>query len=58
MLERCDVPSRPLLQGRSQEDLRRLFDSRLVRYGEADHRIDATRAPEKIVEEVLRLWLG
>ncbi|HEX4215307.1 MAG TPA: shikimate kinase [Candidatus Dormibacteraeota bacterium] len=58
VLERCDVPTRPLLQGRSEEELRRLFDSRLARYGEADHRIDATRDPGVVAEEVLHLWLG
>lgn len=58
LLERCDVPSRPLLQGRSDAELRQLFDSRLPRYGEADHRIDATRPPQEVAEEVLQLWLG
>lgn len=47
---------RPLLRDRSEAELRALLDSRLARYGEADHRLDGSGTPEAVAEEVCRLW--
>jgi shikimate kinase len=47
---------RPLLRDRCEADLRALLDSRVARYGEADHRLDGTGTPEAVAEEVCRLW--
>lgn len=55
---RAGAESRPLLDGRSPDEVRALFDSRLSRYREADHRVDATRPPQEVAEEVLALWRG
>lgn len=49
---------RPLLGGRGAPHLEALLDARRPRYGEADHRVDADRPVEAVVEEVLRLWRG
>lgn len=50
--------TRPLLNGRSEAELRALLESRLPRYRESDHRVDAGRPPDEVAEEVLRLWRG
>jgi shikimate kinase len=47
---------RPLLRDRDEPELRALLDSRLARYGEADHRVDGSGTPEAVAEEVCRLW--
>ena len=47
---------RPLLRDRSEAELRALLESRLARYGEADHRLDGSGTPEAVAEEVCRLW--
>jgi shikimate kinase len=47
---------RPLLRGRDEAGLRALLEARAPRYGEADHRVDASRPPEAVAEEVCRLW--
>jgi shikimate kinase len=47
---------RPLLRDRCEADLRALLDSRMARYGEADHRLDGSGTPEAVAEEVCRLW--
>ncbi len=47
---------RPLLGGRSQEEVAQLFEERRPRYEQADHRVDAGRPPELVAEEVLALW--
>jgi shikimate kinase len=49
---------RPLLSGRGEAELEELLEARLPRYREADHRVDATRPPDAVVEEVCRLWRG
>ena len=49
---------RPLLRGQDDARLQALLDSRLPRYGEADHRVDAARPAGVVAEEVRRLWLG
>jgi shikimate kinase len=58
LLVRADRDTRPLLQGRSGDQLQALFDSRSGRYQQADHHVDATREPEMVAEEVLHLWRG
>ncbi len=47
---------RPLLRGRDEAGLRALLEARLPRYREADHRVDASRPPAEVVEEVCLLW--
>lgn len=47
---------RPLLRGRTEDDLRSLLDARLPRYRQADYRVDASRPPEAVAEEVCQLW--
>jgi shikimate kinase len=47
---------RPLLRDRGEVELRALLESRLARYGEADHRLDGSGTPEAVAEEVCRLW--
>lgn len=49
---------RPLLGGRGEAELRALLEARLPRYREADHRVDGSRRPEVVAEEVCRLWRG
>jgi shikimate kinase len=58
LLERADGESgvRPLLSGRSRAQVQALFESRLPRYGAADHRVDAVPAAAVVAEEVYRLW--
>lgn len=58
LLARTERETRPLLEGRSDEQLRALYDARSGRYREADHHVDATREPGQLAEEVLRLWRG
>jgi shikimate kinase len=50
--------TRPLLNARSEAELRALLESRLARYRESDHRVDAERPPCEVAEEVIRLWRG
>jgi len=49
---------RPLLSGRGEAELRALLEARAPRYREADHRVDGSRPPEVVAEEVGRLWDG
>lgn len=49
---------RPLFGGRTEGELQELLRSRLPRYREADHRVDADRPPGLVAEEVWRLWRG
>ena len=56
LLARTDRGSRPLLNGRADGELQTLYDARLGRYQQADHRIDATRGPGELAREVLDLW--
>ncbi len=50
--------SRPLLAGRDRDQVRALLDTRLPRYREAAHTVDATRPPDHVAEEVAALWNG
>jgi shikimate kinase len=56
LLARTDRASRPLLNGRRDDELQTLYDTRVCRYEQADHRLDATRAPDELAREVLQLW--
>jgi shikimate kinase len=56
LTERTDWSTRPMLDGRSPSAVLDLLESRLGRYQEADHRVDAAAPLDEVVEEVLRLW--
>ncbi len=47
---------RPLLRDRDEAGLQAFLDARVPRYREADHRLDGSRPPEAVAEEVCRLW--
>jgi shikimate kinase len=49
---------RPLLDGRSPDEVLALFDARLPRYSAADHRVYAAAPAHEVAEEVYRLWVG
>jgi shikimate kinase len=48
---------RPLIAGRTRAEVEALFSSRLARYAEANHRIDAALPLERVVDFVAGLWL-
>jgi shikimate kinase len=48
--------ARPLLDGRSPEELEALLEARLDRYRAADRRVDVQRPAGQVAEEVCRLW--
>lgn len=56
LLRRADAATRPMLQGRSADEVQELYQVRARRYGEADHRLDGTGAVEELAREVARLW--
>jgi shikimate kinase len=56
LLERSGGITRPLVRGRSRTEIEGLLDSRRGRYGEAAHRVDASRPVTEVVAEVRRLW--
>jgi shikimate kinase len=58
LLERSGGLTRPLLRGQSRREIAALLDSRRSRYGEAAHRVDASRPVTEVVAEVRRLWAG
>jgi shikimate kinase len=47
---------RPLAAGRSRAKLQKLLDSRISRYQEADHTVDANRDLDAVATEVMRIW--
>jgi shikimate kinase len=47
---------RPLLDGRSEVQVRELLEARMPRYQAAAHRVDATRAAARVALEVYSLW--
>jgi shikimate kinase len=49
---------RPLLSGRSKQEVGKLLAARRARYAEADHRVDAARGLDEVVQEVVRIWSG
>jgi len=58
LLRRADAETRPMLHGRSPQEVEELYRVRALRYGEADHRLDGTGAVEDLAREVARLWDG
>jgi shikimate kinase len=50
------IEIRPLVAGRSREQLVALLAERRSRYEEADHTVDANRPLDEVATEVLRLW--
>jgi shikimate kinase len=50
--------NRPLLSGRSREEVAAMLDARRERYAEADHRVDAARNLDDVVEEVVQIWFA
>ena len=47
---------RPLILNRSAADVEALLDQRRPRYEQATHRVDGTKPPRALAEEVLKLW--
>ena len=47
---------RPLILNRSEAEVEALFERRRARYEQATHRVDGTRPPGEVADEVLRLW--
>lgn len=58
LLRRAEAATRPMLQGRTADEVEELYAARARRYGEADHRLDGTAAVEDLAREVVRLWDG
>lgn len=56
LLRRADATTRPMLQGRSTDQVEELYRVRARRYGEAEHRLDGTGPVEDLAREVARLW--
>jgi shikimate kinase len=48
--------TRPLLFNRRKQDVEELYRSRLTRYEQAEHQVDATREPGDVATEVMKLW--
>lgn len=51
-----DFHLRPLIQNRSASEVEELLERRRPRYEEATHRVDGTRPPGELADEVLKLW--
>lgn len=47
---------RPLIQNRSASEVEELMERRRPRYEEATHRVDGTKPPGELADEVLKLW--
>jgi len=50
------VPGRPLIAGRTVEDVEALFERRRTRYEQAEHRVNGEQPPGEVATEVLKLW--
>ncbi len=50
------IEIRPLVAGRSRDQLEALLEQRRSRYDEADHTVDVNRPLNEVATEVLRLW--
>jgi shikimate kinase len=48
--------TRPMLAGRTQEQVRDLYEIRRARYAQASHIVDGSRDAAAVAEEVVRLW--
>jgi shikimate kinase len=51
-----DAGTRPLMSGRSRDELEALLVQRRPRYMEAVHRVDGDRPEDVVAEEILNLW--
>jgi shikimate kinase len=52
------LPGRPLIAGRTAQDVDALFERRRGRYEQAEHRVNGERPPGEVANEVLKLWSG
>jgi shikimate kinase len=50
------VPGRPLIAGRTADDVEALYEQRRSRYEQAHHRVNGDRAPGEVAADVLKLW--
>lgn len=50
--------NRPLMTGRTREEVLTLFDERRPRYRQAVHHVLADRPPDQVAEEIAQLWCG
>ncbi len=51
-----NLGGRPLAAGRSRAELQELLDSRISRYEECDHTVDANRDLDSVAAEVMHIW--
>ena len=47
---------RPLVAGRTSEEVHALYERRRARYEQAEHRVDGAREAGEVADEVLKLW--
>ena len=52
------LPGRPLIAGRTEQDVEALYERRRNRYEQAEHRVNGERAPGEVAADVLKLWSG
>jgi shikimate kinase len=51
-----NLGTRPLVADRTESEVRELYERRRPRYERAGHRVDGTRPPGEVADEVLHLW--
>lgn len=51
-----DFHMRPLILNRPASEVEKLLEQRRPRYEQATHRVDGTRPPGELADEVLKLW--
>jgi shikimate kinase len=51
-----NLGTRPLLSNRTEAEVAEMYERRLPRYEEAEHRVDGTRPAGDVANEVMRLW--
>ncbi len=52
------LPGRPLIAGRTAQDVEAVFERRRQRYEQAQHRVNGERPPGEVAADVLKLWSG
>jgi len=52
------LPGRPLIAGRTEQDVEAFYERRRNRYEQAEHRVNGERAPGEVAADVLKLWSG
>jgi shikimate kinase len=50
------VPGRPLLAGRTAQEVQAVYELRRSRYEQALHRVNGDRPPGEVAGDVLKLW--